>query len=159
MAGRHCKQRSSCPAPYRVSETTRQEQEISESIMCDWIDWTGHRSEEMSGAGSEGDDVTINDQRRLCTRSRRGLRNIGWKRPISIIALDRSIYIHAKGYATMLPKVVGVLVGCVSTGTAVHFAQIIPPPGAIQMTHRCALCHPYTDMYQCHCARVHAQGF
>jgi len=37
---------------------SRQEREIS--IICDWIDWAGRRSEETRGTGSEGDDVTVN---------------------------------------------------------------------------------------------------
>ena len=49
-----------------------------------------------------------------------------------------------------MPRVV-VLVGYV--GTAVHFAQIIPPTGAIQMVHRCAIhtCTSARPLPKCLC--------
>jgi len=52
----------------RVSDTSRQEREIS--IICDWMDWAGHRVEETRGARSEGGDVTVNYKRGWCRRSR-----------------------------------------------------------------------------------------
>ena len=51
-------------------------------------------SEETSGAGSKGEAITVNDQRRVCTRYglRENYENMWWKdQSQSIIVLERSI--------------------------------------------------------------------